>query len=113
MYNNLSCFLMITTSIVLFNLTSLNFYKKNNVNKRNTNKYEYNKMYRIIELAGGLDKDPYNRKISSKVVYKFCNIAKTYSIDLNNITDEQFDFIYKKYTEYLIKKYTNYSQILT
>jgi hypothetical protein len=75
-------------------------------NDKNIN--EYDKMYKIIELASSLDKDPYNRKISSKVVKKFCKIAKKYSIELDNITNEQFDFIYKNYTKYLIKKYSKY-----
>lgn len=66
---------------------------------------EYLKMYNIIEKASGLDKDPYGRKISPRVVKKFCRIAKNKSINLDNITEEQFDTIYRTYTEYLIDKY--------
>jgi hypothetical protein len=93
-------------STVLFGLSCLCFYKYKEI-KTHTDKYrcEYKKMYRIIELASGLDSDPYNRKISPKVVKKFCKIAHEYSIDLDNITDGQFDFIYKTYSEYLIDKF--------
>lgn len=66
---------------------------------------EYHQMNNIIEKAGGLDNDLYGRKISPHVVKKFCHIAKNKSIDLNNITEEQFDTIYRTYTEYLILKY--------
>jgi hypothetical protein len=103
MDNNLDIIILLSYGM-LFTLTGL--YFNNNINK-NDNKNEYNKMYKIIELASGLDKDRYNRKISPNVVKKFCKIAKKYSIDLDIITDEQFNFIYIKYTEYLIKKYDN------
>lgn len=66
---------------------------------------EYHKMYDIIEKASELDKDPYGRKISPCVVKKFCQIARNKSIDLNNITEEEFDIIYRTYIEYLIEKY--------
>lgn len=66
---------------------------------------EYRQMYNIIEKASGLDKDPYGRKISPRVVKKFCHIARNKSIDLNNITEEEFDIIYRTYSEYLIEKY--------
>lgn len=66
---------------------------------------EYLKMYNIIEKASGLDKVPYGRKISPRVVKKFCRISKNKSINLDNITEEQFDTIYRTYTEYLIDKY--------
>ena len=48
-------------------------------------------MYKIIEFTSGLDKDPYNRKISPKVVLKFCQIAKSKSINLDIMTDEEFN----------------------
>lgn len=70
----------------------------------NTND-EYHQMNNIIEKAGGLYKDPYGRKISHDVVKKFCHIARNKSIDLNNITNKEFDIIYRTYTEYLIDKY--------
>jgi hypothetical protein len=66
---------------------------------------EYCQMYNIIEKASGLDKDPYGRKISPHVVKKFCHIARNRAIDLNNMTEKQFDTIYRTYTEYLIEKY--------
>jgi hypothetical protein len=62
-------------------------------------------MNNMIEQVVRLDKDPYGRKISSRLIKKFCNIAKNKSIDLNNITNEEFDIIYRTYTEYLIDKY--------
>lgn len=71
---------------------------------------EYVQMNKIIEKAGGLDKDLYGRKISPHVVKKFCHIAKNKSIDLNNITDKEFDMIYKTYTEYLIDKCNKYDK---
>ena len=64
---------------------------------------KYQKMYQIIEKNSGFDK--YCRKISPDVVKKFCKIAKIKSINIDNITDEQFDIIYKIYTEYLISKF--------
>lgn len=78
-------------------------YQKNIKNIKNN--CEYEKMYKIIEIVSGLDKDPYNRTISPKVVKKFCKIAKSKSINLDTITDAEFDLIYKTYTDYLIKKY--------
>ena len=82
--------------------------KNNNINNNiNKNNIEYKKMYKIIELASGIDKDPYNRKISPKVVLKFCQIAKSKSINLDTMTDEEFDLIYEIYTNYLIHKYEN------
>ena len=66
---------------------------------------EYLQMNNIIEKVGGLDKDPYKRKISPCVVKNFCRIARNKSIDLDNITEEQFDIIYRTYTEYLVDKY--------
>ena len=74
-------------------------------NNHNHNDNEYYKMYNIIKKASGLDKDPYGRTISPRVVKKFCRIAKNKSINLDNMTEEQFDTIYKNYTEYLIEKY--------
>ncbi len=104
--------IVISCSAIMYTFTNFYFNQSLNKNKNNDNNKidddhdEYNKMYKIIELASGLDKDPYDRKISPKVVRKFCKIAKKYTINLNTITDDEFDFIYKKYTEYLIKKHT-------
>lgn len=78
-------------------------------NNRTNNDYE--KMYKIIEIASELDKDPYKRKISPKVVIKFCKIAKSKSINLDTITDVEFDLIYKTYTDYLIQKYEKNKKI--
>jgi hypothetical protein len=65
---------------------------------------EQEKMYNIIMSKGSIDKDPYNRTISESVAKKFYKIAKKYSINLDKITDNEFDFIYKKYVKYLIQK---------
>jgi len=99
-------FIMVSSCIVLLNICEFGLYQNKLINLNGEKKIQQDKMYKIIELAGGLDKDPYNRKISPNVVKKFCKIATKYSINLDNITDKQFDFIYKKYTDYLIKKYT-------
>ncbi len=53
-------------------------------------------------LTGSIDQDPYKRTIEKDVAKKFCHIAKKYSINLDTITDNEFDFIYKKYVEYII-----------
>ena len=97
--NNLQ---IIISSVILFFIYTLYLTCKKKIFNYS---YEYKKMYKIIELAGNFDKDIYNRKISPNVIKKFCKIAKKNSIDLDNITHEQFNFIYKTYTEYLIKKY--------
>jgi len=64
-------------------------------------------MKNIIEEKGDLHNDPYNRKLSSKVIKKFCKISNKLNINLLNITDKQFDDIYKTYVEYQLKKYDN------
>lgn len=108
--------IIITTIITSFCIGFCYLLYKNNIeykhkNLENNNNYniinnsEYEKMYKIIEITSELDKDPYKRKISPKVVIKFCKIAKSKSINLDTINNKQFDLIYKTYTEYLIKKY--------
>ena len=82
------------TNILLYKIYSIN-------NLTNS----YIKMYKIIETKGKLDKDLYKRKISSKVIKKFCKIAKKYSINLDTISDLQFDFIYRKSVSKLLKKH--------
>ena len=65
----------------------------------------YQKIYNVIYEKSGLDKDPYMRKLSKKVVIKFCEIAQKLGIKLNDIISEtQFDNIYKKYVEHQINK---------
>lgn len=87
-------------------LCNANYSNGKNIELRNKSyDNEYDKMYKIIERASELDKDPYSRKISSDVVNKFCEIAKNKSINLDTITDEEFDEIYAKYVEYTISKY--------
>lgn len=97
----------ILVSIGIGYLSYQNMIEYNNDYDYYKNKCEYEKMYKIIETIGELDKDPYKRTISPKVVFKFCKIAKSKSINLDTITDAQFDLIYKIYTNYLIQKYEN------
>ena len=67
----------------------------------------YLKIYNVIYIKSGLDKDIYKRKLSKKVVIKFCKISKKLGIKLNDeITDKQFDNIYKIYVDYQINKYS-------
>jgi hypothetical protein len=65
---------------------------------------EQEKMSNIIISKGSINNDPYKRNISELVVKKFCLIAKKYSINLDTITDDEFNFIYKKYVKYFIRK---------
>lgn len=67
--------------------------------------HEEEQMYNIIMTKGSIDKDLYNRTISNDVIKKFCKIARKYSININTLTDDEFNFIYKKYVKYIIKKY--------
>ena len=79
--------------------------KKNKIHRINPN--EFNQMYKIIETKGGIDKEPWKRKISPRVIKKFYLIARANSIDINTMTDEQFDFIYRTYTDRIVNKYLN------
>jgi hypothetical protein len=103
-------FLFGVGGIILCNANYSNDKNIKLINKSCDNEYdnecdnEYDKMYKIIERASELDKDPYSRKISSDVVNKFCEIAKNKSINLDTITDKEFDEIYAKYVEYTISK---------
>jgi spore coat protein CotF len=65
---------------------------------------EHKKMYNIIMNKGSIDKDIYKRTISDDVVKIFCDIAKKYTINLDTISDHEFDKIYKKYLKYVIDK---------
>ena len=102
--------------LVLFLCTSIGIYEYFQVQEKISLKQkeinleqekiilEQKKMYDIIMSKGSIDKDPYNRTISEFVVKKFYSIAKKYSIKLDTITDNEFDFIYKKYIKYQIHK---------
>jgi hypothetical protein len=101
-------------NIIIISLSLIGiFYSKNKASKNKTSKNKANKnkkkmykqMYKIIETKSGIDKDPYNRKIDYKVVKKFCSIADKININLETISDKEFDLIYKNYCEYLIEKY--------
>lgn len=69
-----------------------------------TKTLEHEKMFNIIINKGSIDKDIYNRTISNDVVKIFCKIANKYNVNLDTITDDQFDKIYKKYVKYVIRK---------
>jgi hypothetical protein len=60
-------------------------------------------MYKIIEIVSELYKDLNKRTITAKVVLKLYLISKSKSINLDIITDIEFDLIYKTYIYYLIK----------
>ena len=63
----------------------------------------YQKIYNVLYEKGELNKDPYKRQLSSKVVIEFCKIAQKLNIKLyDEITNIQFDNIYKIYIEYQI-----------
>jgi hypothetical protein len=68
---------------------------------------KYNKkIHDLLFEKSGLDKDPYNRQLSEKVVKKFCKISKKIGIKYDDIvSDEQFDNIYRIYCNQQIKKY--------
>lgn len=67
-----------------------------------TYKY-YIKIYNILFEKSELHKDPYKRQLSKKVVIKFCEIAQKINIKLyDEISETQFDDIYKIYIEYQI-----------
>ena len=102
MYDN---FLIITPIILLFIIKDLTQIKYNEIN--NLNKENYKKMYSIIYEKSNLKNDLNNRKISKKVVIKFIEICNENNILIDNINDETFDFIYKKYVDYQIHKYEN------
>lgn len=89
-------FLFLSTCAKVFNCY-YNYLEK-------TKSIEYKKMYNIIMNKGSIDKDIYNRTISDHVVKIFCKIAKKYAINLDTITDHEFNKIYKKYVKYVIYK---------
>jgi hypothetical protein len=101
-------FFVVSTIIIFYNCFIYNTQEKLDTNRKVKNRsIQYKKMYKIIESKGEIDKDPYNRSIDVNVVKKFCKIANKYAINLDQITEMQFDFIYRKYVRSIIKKYNS------
>jgi len=100
MYENIIFYSSLTLSFIIYN--SINYRNKeiNGLNKEN-----FKKMHKILYDASNLKKDIYKRKLNKKVIWKFLKLCNKYNIDVNNINDNKFDFIYKKYVEYQINKY--------
>lgn len=101
---NIYLLLLLSVSVIIYKCDFFESNKKNIVNKEKFT-LEQEKMYNIIMLKGSIYHDPYKRTIRKSVVKKFCNIAKKYSINLDTITSDEFDFIYKKYVDHMIDKY--------
>ena len=87
-------------SFIIYN--SINYPDKE-INELNNENFE--KMHKILYDASDLKNDIYKRKLNKKVIWKFLKLCNKYNIDVNNINDNKFDFIYKKYVEYQINKY--------
>ena len=99
--------IFICTYISIDYILNLFMVKKSKKNKYKINDKMFYQMNQIIMKEGNIDKDIYSRKISSKVVKKFCKFSIKYGYNLNNLTSEQFDHLYKLYVNYQIKK-SNY-----
>lgn len=114
--------LLVTVGLICIGISTIglyNLYKQNLINSDciftiedldldlDSNSIQYKKMYKIIETKGNLDKDPYDRTIEPKVVSIFSRIAENLNFDLDNLTDHEFDIIYKKYIEYKINLHTS------
>ena len=68
----------------------------------------YDLMYKLLTKESNLENDPYNRKLSSKTVKTFSQIAKYYGIKLDtNIDSKTFDFLYKELVKLQIELYKN------
>ncbi len=68
----------------------------------------YDKMYKILTEESELEKDPYNRKLSSKTVKIFCQIAKYHGVKLDTQIDSKtFDFLYKELVKLQLELYKN------
>jgi hypothetical protein len=72
----------------------------------------YDKMYRLLTLESNLENDPYNRKLSSKTVKTFSQIAKYHGIKLDtNIDSKTFDFLYKELVKFQLEIYIKSGEI--
>ena len=70
----------------------------------------YDKMYRLLTLESNLENDPYNRKLSSKTVKIFSQIAKYHGIKLDTKIDSKtFDFLYKELVKLQLELYNSNS----
>jgi hypothetical protein len=68
----------------------------------------YDKMHRLLTLESNLENDPYNRKLSSKTVKNFSQIAKYHGIVLDTQIDSKtFDFLYKELVKLQLELYKN------
>ena len=68
----------------------------------------YEKMHRLLTLESNLENDPYNRKLSSKTVKTFSQIAKYHGIKLDTQIDSKtFDFLYKELVKLQLELYKN------
>lgn len=94
---------MLLSTYGIFNFINNDDEIEKNKEKQN----DIEKMYNIIMIKGNIYNDQYNRTVSYDVAKKFYKIAKKYSINIDNVTDDEFDFIYKKYVKQMIKKYDN------
>jgi hypothetical protein len=77
-----------------------------NLNINITKEY-YKKMKRIMIIQSSLNLDPHRRKISKKVIKNFCVISYNLGLDkrIDNLTNEEFDLIYKEYVDNRIKEF--------
>ncbi len=68
----------------------------------------YDKIYKILTIESELEKDPYNRKLSSKTVKTFSQIAKYHGVKLDTQIDSKtFDFLYKELVKFQLELYKN------
>jgi len=66
----------------------------------------YDKIYKILTIESELEKDPYNRKLSSKTVKTFSKIAKYHGVKLDTQIDSKtFDFLYKELVKFQLELY--------
>ncbi len=66
----------------------------------------YDKIYKILTIESELEKDPYNRKLSSKTVKTFSQIAKYHGVKLDTQIDSKtFDFLYKELVKFQLELY--------
>jgi len=68
-------------------------------------------MYKLLTKESNLENDPYNRKLSSKTVKTFSQIAKYHGIKLDTqisqIDSKTFDFLYKELVKLQLELYKN------
>ncbi len=68
----------------------------------------YDKIYKILTIESELENDPYNRKLCSKTVKLFSQIAKYHAVKLDTQIDSKtFDFLYKELVKLQLELYKN------